>query len=121
MDHRCCGRDGLQFETGSFEERAEFGFGAFLAAGEGEHDHVHVFRGAPCVAGGNHAIGDQQLAICGNHFAAMAEDPGALFVCPIVNDVAEEVGVGASRDAFEEAAFDDGAAIGQARGLQVFL
>jgi hypothetical protein len=70
------------------------------------------------VAGGNHAVGDQELAICGNHFAAVAEDPGALFVCPIVNDVAEEVGVSASGNAFEKAAFDDGAAVGQACGFQ---
>jgi len=30
-------------------------------------------------------------------------------VGPIVNDVAEEVGVGSGRDAFEKAAFDDAA------------
>jgi len=44
--------------------------------------------------------------------AAVAEDAGALFVGPIVNDVAEEVGIGAGGDAFEEAAFDNGAALG---------
>ena len=36
-----------------------------------------------------------------NHFAAVAEDLDTLFVGPIVNDVAEEVGVGSAGDAFE--------------------
>ena len=89
MDHCCGGSDGLELEARSFQQRAELDFGAFLAAGEGEHHHVHIFRGARCVAGGNHAVGDQELAIRGNCFAAMAEDLCALFVCPIVNDVAE--------------------------------
>jgi hypothetical protein len=39
----------------------------------------------------------------------------------IVNDVAEEVGVGSGGDAFEKAAFDDAAADSQACGLQVLL
>jgi hypothetical protein len=45
-----------------------------------------------------------------NHFAAVAEDLDTLFVGPIVNDVAEKVGVGSGGDAFEKAAFDDAAA-----------
>jgi len=51
----------------------------------------------------------------------VAEDLDALFVGPIMNDVAEEVGVGSGGNAFEKAAFDDAAALGQARGLQLLL
>jgi hypothetical protein len=51
----------------------------------------------------------------------VAEDLDGLFVGPIVNDVAEEVGVGSGGDAFEKTAFDDAAAVGQACGLQILL
>ena len=112
MDHGCCGRDGAELKTGCFQQGAELGFGAFLAAGEGEHGHVQVFGGGRRVAGGNDAVRDQQLAMSGNDFAAVAEDLGALFVGPIVNDVAEEVSVGSGGDAFEKAAFDDAATLG---------
>lgn len=64
---------------------------------------------------------DGMLPAGGNHFAAVAEDVDTLFVGPIVNDVAEEVGVGSGGDAFEKAAFDDTAADSQACGLQVLL
>jgi hypothetical protein len=49
----------------------------------------------------------------------VAEDLDTLFLGPIVNDVAEELGVGSGGDAFEKAAFDDAAADSQAWGLQV--
>ena len=45
----------------------------------------------------------------GNHFAGVSEDLDALFVGPVMNDVAEKVCVGASRNALEKTAFDDAA------------
>src|SRR5215469_14008589 len=49
----------------------------------------------------------------------MAKNHGALFVGPIVNDVAEDVGVGTGGDALKEAAFDDRTTLGQTDSLQI--
>ena len=111
VDHRCGSRDGLEFETGCFQQRAELGFGTLLAAGEGEHGHVQVFGRRRRVARGNHAVRDQKLAIGENRFATMAQNLLALLVGPIVNDVAEEVGVGSGGNTFEKAPCDDGTAV----------
>ena len=58
---------------------------------------------------------DEQLAVRRDHLADVAQDGAALLVGPVVDDVPHQVGVAAGDDAFEEAAGDRVAAIGDAR------
>ncbi len=44
-----------------------------------------------------------------------------MFVDPIVNDVAREIGVGSSRYAFKKDVFGDSAAVAQSDGFEVVL
>ena len=87
---------------------------AFFAAGDQEHHEVEELAGEGFVAGRDDAFDDEQPAVRGHRAVAVAEDGERLFVFPVVDDVAHEVGVGAGGHGLEEAAGDEFAAIGEA-------
>ena len=79
------------------------GGGPLFTAGDRQHHHVNDLAEVRRVALRQHELDDQQLGAPLHRFAAVAENRQALILVPIVNDVRQDVGVPARRNAVEEA------------------
>ena len=104
---RLGGYNPVQAETGLTEERAVFGFCAFLASREHQHDdvlHLALMRG---IARRQDRLDNQEAAIWWHDFAAVTEDGQTLLFAPVVNDVREQIGVASGGHSLKEIALLD--------------
>ena len=100
------------------KERRELFLGA-LAAAVGDSDHLEIEQllESGIVAGRDHGVDDHEPPCRRNHAAAVAEDPHAGVVGPVVEDVLHQIRVAAGGNGVEEAScFDDDAPLERCAG-----
>jgi hypothetical protein len=102
-----------KFKTGLLEQGPEFRLGPFESTWEGHHRHIEIVGNGSAIAVGNDTFHDDQSAMRGNHVAAMAQDLNTVLIGPIVNDVAEQIGIRPRRYDFKETALDHLATVGE--------
>ncbi len=89
------------------EQRAELGLGALAGAEQQQHVQVHPDRrGLVLRALREDRVDDEHARVLGHRGADGGEDAQRVSVVPVVQDAAEQVGVGAGRDGVEEVADD---------------
>jgi hypothetical protein len=100
-------------EARAVEQGVVLGFGAFAAAGVGQHVDVPLQREGRLAAGWYDTLDDKQDLVGGHGLAAAIQERLALLVIPVVQDAREHIDVASDRNGGEEVAGDDVAAIGE--------
>src|SRR5262249_6602036 len=117
-DLRLRRHDAAQAESGLPEELGVLVLRPLLAAGHGEHDDVEDFAEVGSVARRQDELHDQERAAFLHRVATVAENREALLLGPVVDDMREDVGVAAGRNALEEVPRLDRDAIRDAAGRE---
>lgn len=113
-----CGHDTFQREAGRCEQVSIFIGGALFAAGDEQHHEVEKLAAEGLIAFRNDTFDHQKLAGRGHRLMAVAENREGLVFFPVVDDMPQQVGIGAGWHAFKEIAADELAAIEQAGTFQ---
>src|SRR4029453_1735313 len=98
------------------EQFGEFLFRAFLAADGNHHLNVQQLSPFAMVAGRDHRIGDKNSSLLVHGPPAIREDPDAILIVPVVQDVLQDVSIAAVRNRLEEIARFESAPSGGSRG-----
>jgi hypothetical protein len=91
--------DSSDHKTRRFEELAIFKFRAFSTSVDDKHGQIHKLTEHRLVSGWNDALGDEDLSALTHGLVDIAKNFDCSIIIPVVEDVPQQVGVGAGRQA----------------------
>src|SRR5207237_187890 len=112
--------DSCNLETAVSQEITVLILGSFQSLRRKQHhENVEILRMGRIVAFGHNHLDDQETASGWNRAADVLEDANGSVIGPVMNDVAQEVCVGAARNRFEEVSALEFSTFGQAGSIDV--